>query len=92
MRTAVYRKRDFRFSYLRTKDDAEVDLVIERPGQKLLLIEIKSATMVMPDHYRTVSAMAKELNADAVCLCNETVARQVGNVTILPWRQGVLEI
>ncbi len=37
-----YLERDFKFSYLRTKDDAEIDLVIERPGQADLLVEIKS--------------------------------------------------
>ena len=37
---ASYRHRNYRFSYLATKDDAEIDLVVERPGQKILFIEI----------------------------------------------------
>ncbi len=33
LRRNDYLRKDFRFSYLRTKDGAEVDLVKERPGQ-----------------------------------------------------------
>ncbi|MEI7973733.1 MAG: DUF4143 domain-containing protein, partial [Bdellovibrio sp.] len=42
-----YFKADFRISYLRTKDDVEMDLVIERPGKKDLLVEIKSTKNVV---------------------------------------------
>ncbi len=28
---------EFHFSYIRTKDDAEVDLVVERPGEKVFI-------------------------------------------------------
>ncbi len=41
-----YFKPDWKLFYLRTSDDAEIDLVIERPGQKLALIEIKSTDRV----------------------------------------------
>jgi hypothetical protein len=36
---ASYFHRNYRFSYLATKDDAEIDLVVERPGQKILFID-----------------------------------------------------
>ena len=39
-----YKRLDFRFSFFRTKDGAEIDLIIERPGLPLALIEIKSST------------------------------------------------
>ncbi len=42
MRLNSYSEADFKLSYLRTKDDAEIDLIIERPGSPDLLIEIKS--------------------------------------------------
>lgn len=41
-RLCRYLKPDWRLSYLRTADQAEIDLIIERPGSKLALIEIKS--------------------------------------------------
>ena len=39
---ASYTHRDYRFSYIKTKDGAEIDLVVERPGLPILFIEIKS--------------------------------------------------
>ena len=41
-----YRRLDWNFSYLRTKDDAEIDLIIERPGMPPALIEIKSSAKI----------------------------------------------
>ena len=41
-RRAEYGATDYRFTFLRTEDQAEVDLVIERPGKPLALVEIKS--------------------------------------------------
>jgi predicted AAA+ superfamily ATPase len=37
-----YKKPDWKISYLKSGDDAEIDLIIERPGEKTVLIEIKS--------------------------------------------------
>jgi predicted AAA+ superfamily ATPase len=41
-----YLRKDFRFSYLATQGGLDVDLVIERPGQRTCLVEIKSSTEV----------------------------------------------
>jgi uncharacterized protein len=46
MKLASYFYPEYRFSYLKTKDDAEVDLIVERPGLPLLFIEIKSANEI----------------------------------------------
>ena len=51
-----YYQNDYSLSYLRTKDDAEVDLILERPGAPLLLIEIKSTARVTE---RDVAALAR---------------------------------
>jgi predicted AAA+ superfamily ATPase len=39
-----YLKKDYKFSYLRTKDDVEIDLIIQKPNGDELLVEIKSAS------------------------------------------------
>ncbi|MFN7729280.1 MAG: DUF4143 domain-containing protein [Bdellovibrio sp.] len=39
----AYHELDLKFSYLRTKDDAEIDLVVEYPDGKIALVEVKSA-------------------------------------------------
>ncbi len=49
-----YKKLDFKLSYLRSKSGAEIDLVVQRPGDKDLLVEIKSADRVSDTHVSKV--------------------------------------
>ncbi len=93
LRRNDYLKTDFRLSYLRTKDGAEVDLVIERPGQPLVLVEIKSSTQVDAADLRHLAAFRADIrDAEAVCLCRESEPRLVNKIRILPWAQGINEI
>ncbi len=46
IRLSSYYNKEYRFTYLRTPSDAKIDLIVERPGQPLLCIEIKSATNI----------------------------------------------
>ena len=92
VRLNEYHRREYRFSYLRTTNDAEIDLVVERPGQPLLCIEIKSATNVSSEDIRTFSKLCKDLpNAEAIVLCNEKYPKKIDNVIVLPWQQGIRE-
>ncbi len=85
-----YLRRDFRFSYLATQGGLEIDLVVERPGQKTVLVEIKSTSELREDHLRNLQALAKEFpEFDAICICREKVARQMGNVKVYPWDEGI---
>lgn len=77
MKLASYSRKNFRFSYLRTKDDTKIDLIVERPGQPLLCIEIKSATVVSEDSLRSFANTSKDIpNSIALCFSNEAVAKQ----------------
>ena len=88
---ARYFHPDYRFSYLRTHDDLEVDLVVERPGKPLLLIEIKSADIVRDDQLHTLQKMARELNDEVETICLTQVPRRLvfDRVTVYPWQEGV---
>jgi hypothetical protein len=44
-----YLRKDYVLSFLRTKDDAEIDLIIERPGQKTLLVRWRDRGFVSLD-------------------------------------------
>ena len=93
LRRNDYLKKDFRFSHLRTKDGAEVDLVIERPGQPTALVEIKSSIQVDPTDVRHLRAFCQDIpNSVAICLSREPVPRLVNDVRIVPWEQGLDEI
>ena len=86
MRLASYHFPEYRFSYLRTKDDVEIDLIVERPGQKLLCIEIKSTSDVLDEKIRSFASLLKDIpNTEGVCIAQVSRARRVGEVEILPW-------
>ena len=90
IKLASYFQPEFRFSYLMTADHVEIDLVVERPGKPLLLIEIKSSQQVKIDDLRSLQTLANELgNCEAVSFSNDPTPRKVGNVMIHPWRDGV---
>lgn len=90
IKLASYFFPEFRFSYLRTKDDAEIDLIVERPGKPLLCIEIKSTSSIDEEMLNTFSRLTADLpQSEAVCLCNERTAKRYGHVSVVPWQEGL---
>lgn len=87
---ASYRHRNYRFSYLATKDDAEIDLVVERPGQKPLFIEIKSTARVEARHLSTLKSLAHDFgDCEVICLSRDLYTKNIDNVQVYPWAIGV---
>ena len=87
------KEKDARFSYLRTKDDVEVDLIAELPGQRLAMIEIKSTRSVHADDIASVGRLARDLgDAKPYCLSLDPVPKVIGGVTCLPWTQGIQDV
>lgn len=85
-----YFQPEFRFSYLRTKDDAEIDLVVERPGLPLLFIEIKGNTSVKSSDLQSFLHLTKDFpKCEAVCFSNDKNAKKIEHVTVLPWQKGI---
>lgn len=77
--------RKFRF-----RESAEIDLIIERPGEKTVLLEIKSSTSVPDTVIHKLQSFHKDFqNAEALIFCRETLPRKNGPVTIFPWSQGL---
>jgi len=90
VRLSSYLQNDFRFSYLRTHEDAEVDLIVERPGKAPLLIEIKSSEQVDKAEIKSLERIAKDFGkCECICLSRDKVRRQSGNTLILPWQEGL---
>jgi predicted AAA+ superfamily ATPase len=89
---ANYYYTEYRFSYLKTKDDLEVDLVIERPGQPLLFIEIKSASYVNAEDLRSLIRVKKDFpTSEFVCFANISRAQflQQQQIMLYPWKEGI---
>jgi predicted AAA+ superfamily ATPase len=90
-RRAEYVGKEWRYSYPRTSSEsAEIDLIIERPGEKTVLLEIKSSTSVPDSDIHKLHAFKKEFhNAEAMFFCRETLPRKAGDVTVFPWSHGL---
>jgi predicted AAA+ superfamily ATPase len=83
-------KNDFRLSFLRTKDGAELDLIVERPGQSTVLIEIKSSSQVDETALRHLKSFRTAIpGSEAFCLSREAPARMVDGIRIMPWLEGL---
>ncbi len=91
-----YYKIDYRFYYLMTKDSAEIDLVVERPGQNYLFIEIKSSKEVKLESLRNLENLKEDFNrenekqADAICISRESFTRKLNSgLVIYPWQEAL---
>lgn len=90
IRLNSYYKKDYRFSYLNTKDGVEIDLIVERPGQTAVLVEIKSTVQVTEQDVRQLTRFKKDLpNSEAFCLSQDPVRKEINGVLTFPWKEGI---
>jgi len=87
-----YYNNDYKFTYLRTKNDAEIDLVVERPNKPILFIEIKSSDNVTQEAISSYSKLCKDFGeCEAICLSNDPYAKTIHNIKVLPWKEGIIK-
>ena len=83
----------WKFSYLNTQDDSEIDLVIEKPRGKPILLEIKSAETLNEDHLNSLRKLKRDINHEtAYCLSRQKTVQEVEGIRCVPWLQGLSEI
>ena len=81
---------EYRLSYLRTKEGIEIDLIVQRPGQPLLLIEIKSSDNVQQAQLKNLTRVKSEWpQAEAICLSQDLSKKRIGDITVWPWQEGI---
>lgn len=86
-RLADYHRLRYKFSYLRTQEGVEIDLIIERPGKTTLCIEIKSAEEIAEHDISSFITVTKDFqNSEAICISNDQYSKKIQHVTVLPWR------
>jgi len=92
-RRLAYAERSARFSFILTKDDAEIDLVIERPNHPLQLVEIKSSNLVSKDDCSVLNRFAADLEpCQAFLLSRDPVRKRYDRVEVLNWAEGITTI
>jgi predicted AAA+ superfamily ATPase len=85
-----YLRNDWQFFYLRTKDDVEIDLIIDRPGHPTACIEIKSTTHVREDHLTSFNRISRDLsNSVFFCFSLDPNEKTIGNISCLHWQAGL---
>ena len=89
-RRSEYLMNDYKFSYLCTKDNAEIDLIIERPGKPIALIEIKSSTEIKEEHVSQLNKFKIDFpNSEAFCLSRDKSGKRIGSISCLYWLEGI---
>ena len=90
VRLASYFEPDYRFSYLRTPSDVEVDLVVERPGKPLLFIEIKSTEEIERTEISSFIRLTNDFGpCEAICLSRDPYLKKIDHVTCYFWQSGI---
>lgn len=93
IRLSRYENNDWSFFYLRTKDDAEIDLIIERPGMPVALIEIKSTTYITKRDVSNFRRFIKDFpSAEAFCISRDLHEKKIDGVWCLPWEKALVKV
>jgi predicted AAA+ superfamily ATPase len=88
-----YFELDYSLSYLKTKDDVEIDLIIERPDGTIALVEIKSSTHIDERHIRSLLHFKKDFpKAQLICVARVSQAQNIDGVSVLPWKEAFTEL
>ena len=86
-----YCQLDYQFSYLQTKDGGEIDLIIQRPGEPELLVEIKSTSKVTEDQTAKVRRFQKTW--DKICQAEvwslDSLSKNDGGIECLHWQTAL---
>lgn len=87
-RLLKYTSPDGRLFFWRTKEGQEVDLLIEKHGVLIAAIEIKSSSVITPQHLSGLRAFAEEHpNVPRYIVANAPEKFEIKDVgTVLPWR------
>ena len=81
----------YRFSYLKTKEGQEMDLIIQRPGQKDILVEIKSAKEVREEHIKTLKRLSHDWlsPAELQLWSLDFEEQRIQNIHCLYWKKAL---
>jgi predicted AAA+ superfamily ATPase len=81
-----YFEKDFVFSYVKTYDGREADLVVRRPGKPEAFVEIKSTERVGEKDVASLVDFSEEIpGAEYFCFSRDPHPKKIGPVHCLPW-------
>lgn len=81
---------DLQLGYIRTDRDVEIDLVLQRPGKPLALIEIKSTTRVIEENTHSLKLFSDDFpEAEFYLFSQDPTPQTFGRIQALPWFLGI---
>ena len=93
IKLAEYSRKSWKYFYLLTKDGAEIDLIIERPGDQTLCIEIKSTENIRESDLKNLIHLGADMpQSKLYCLSRDPIRKQIKNVLCMEWQEGIREI
>jgi len=85
-----YYQSEYKFSYLMTASDVEIDLIIERSGFSPLFVEIKSKDAVNEEDLSSLLKLSTDFgDCEAICLSQDPRKKKIEHVTVYPWQEGL---
>ncbi len=92
-RRLTYEGKQFKLSYLRVKEDLEIDLIIERGNFAPVLIEIKSAAKVDERHAKGLLTLGADFESPKQYLIsNDSDIKRFSHVLACPWKEAIDQI
>ncbi|MCB9094674.1 MAG: ATP-binding protein [Halobacteriovoraceae bacterium] len=91
IKNSSYQRLDWSFYFLRTKDDLEIDLIIERPGDHPILIEIKSKDIVREEDAKTLKLLGDDIepNCTKWLVSNDSLERDFDGINAISWKKAL---
>ena len=85
-----YTERDYKFSFLKTKDGVELDLIIRINARKHYCIEIKSGVLRSMDNFSAQLKLAEDIpGGEFMVFSQNSTAFTDGKITVYPWQEGL---
>lgn len=83
-----YNKLDCRFFFFRTTTGQEVDLIVEKPGKKLVAVEIKARDKISREDFKGLYHFKKMFPQSRLMLISLVPRAQIfDDITVFPWEK-----
>ena len=87
------REKDYKLSFLRTKEGLALDLIVELSPKKRYCIEIKSGIVKDLTDFNTQVRLAKEIpDSEFFVFSQNDVPLSDNGINVLPWQDGIRKI
>lgn len=88
-----YSEKQFKLSFLRVSDNQEIDLIIEKGRNEIILCEIKSTDKTDQRHAHNLITLGKDFpNPKMLLISRDKTKKKFGNVTGMHWRDAINKI